>query len=146
MTTTHETGHVVGGWISGGTLQEASLAPWGLPHSRFEPDPRPLVTLWSGPVLGVVGPLLVAVIVRRPAAWFVAHFCILANGCYLALAWMTGDNHLDTPRLLAAGCPIWVIVAYCLVTITGGYIGFRRACVRVLTPVPNAFASASPPA
>lgn len=144
MTTTHESGHVVGGWLSGGTLQEASLAPWGLPHSRFEPDPRPLVTLWAGPVLSVVVPLLIAVGVRRPAAWFVAHFCVLANGCYLALAWVTGDNLLDTPRLFAAGCPAWAVALYCLATISVGYVGFRRGCVRVLTPLPNALASAGP--
>ena len=79
-------------------------------------------------------PVLIAVIVRRPVAWFVAHFCVLANGCYLALAWVTGDHHLDTPRLFAAGCPSWAVVLYCFVSISVGYVGFRRACVRVLTP------------
>lgn len=135
MTTTHESGHIVGGWLSGGTLQEASLAPWGLPHSRFEPDPRPLVTLWAGPVLGVVVPIMVASIIRRPSAWFVAHFCVLANGVYLALAWITGDNHLDTHRLFAAGCPAWAVAAYCVVTIGVGYVGFRKACVNALKPI-----------
>ena len=58
MTFTHEAGHIVGGWLCGGTLVDAKLWPWTLPYSVFNPDPRPLVTLWSGPVLGAVVPLI----------------------------------------------------------------------------------------
>ena len=31
MTFTHETGHIIGGWLSGGTLKSANLLPWHLP-------------------------------------------------------------------------------------------------------------------
>ena len=65
MTFTHEAGHVVGGWTCGGTLREAHLLPWELPYSTFEPDPLPLVTLWSGPVLGALVPLAGAAAARR---------------------------------------------------------------------------------
>ena len=134
MTFTHEAGHIVGGWASGGTLRDAHLMPWELPYSSFEPDPWPLVTLWSGPILGALVPFALVAIVRRQWMGFIAHFCLLANGCYLAIAWMTGDNMLDTPKLLARGSHPATIAAYCLLTIGIGYVGFRRQCMRVLTP------------
>jgi hypothetical protein len=87
MTLTHELGHVVGGLVGGGRLQTLELRPWKLPLSIFQPDPHPLLTLWSGPILGVAVPYLVAALVRRPLAWFVADFCLLANGVYLAISW-----------------------------------------------------------
>lgn len=134
MTVTHEAGHLVGGWATGGTLREARLYPWELPYSTFEPDPHPLVTLWCGPVLGVLVPLAAAAAVRRRWGWFVAHSCLLANGAYLAVAWVTGERMLDTPKLLAHGAHPAGIAAYCLFTVGVGYVGFRRQCVRVLAP------------
>src|SRR4051794_22339347 len=134
MTFTHEAGHVGGGWASGGTLREAHLLPWELPYSTFEPDPRPLVTLWSGPVLGALVPLALAAAARLPWAWFIAHFCLLANGSYLAVAWATGGSQLDTPKLLARGAHPATIAAYCLLATGIGYVGFRRQCVRLLSP------------
>ena len=136
MTVVHESGHVVCGWAGGGTLQEADVAPWHLPHSRFAPDPRPLLTLWGGPVLGVLVPLAAAVVVRRRWAWFVAHFCLLANGSYIALGWAVGDSELDTTKLLRQGAAPVTIAAYCVVTIGVGYVGFRRECIRALSPIP----------
>jgi hypothetical protein len=134
MTFTHEMGHILAGWASGGTLHHAEVWPWTLPHSHFDPDPYPLVTLWGGPVLGALMPLLLAALLRQSWAWFVAHFCLLANGSYLAIAWYTGESYLDTPRLLAAGAWPVSIASYCLVTLTIGYVGFRAECVRVLSP------------
>jgi hypothetical protein len=160
MTVVHELGHIVGGYISGAKLLSAELRPWKIPFSFFEPDPHPLVTLWSGPVLGALVPFLVALllpflraltpdpspgrpgegrrlrprrlVIRDSPLKFVADFCILANGCYLAVAWFTGDHHLDTARLLQAGShPIWIL-AYCLLTIGYGYPAFRRDCRAIL--------------
>jgi hypothetical protein len=129
---THEGGHIVVGWLGGGTLVAAELRPWHLPHSHFRPDPRPLATAWGGPVLGVIAPLAVAVLLRSRWLWFVAYFCLVANGTYLAVAWLTGERLLDTQRLLAAGAWPASIVAYCVLTMVPGYIGFRRACVELL--------------
>ncbi len=129
MTMTHELGHVLGGWLGGGKLTALQLSPLRLPYSLHAPDPHPQLTLWSGPILGVVAPLGVALIVRRWFTWFIADFCILANGVYLALAWWSGDRHLDTPRMLAAGVhPAW-IAAFCAVTISVGYLRFRSDCL-----------------
>ncbi|MEM8782466.1 MAG: hypothetical protein AAGE65_06360 [Planctomycetota bacterium] len=158
MTTTHELGHVLFGWLSGATLVELKL--WGLPHSFYEPDPSPAWTLWGGPVVGVVVPVVVAVGVSGLArlrarrgvevvgtaspwrraqkpVWFVADFCVLSNGVYLALAWVSGNPTLDTARLLDAGVhPGW-IAAYCVATIGAGYVWFRRDVAAVLRPKPD---------
>jgi hypothetical protein len=132
MTFTHEAGHLIGGWCSGATLQAVDMWPWRLPFSIFEPDPRPLITLWSGPLLGVLVPVGFAIYIRQGWMWFVAHFCSLANGLYLAIAWYTGDRFLDTQRLLAHGASPITIGLYCVVTIGLGYLGFRRSLRQLL--------------
>lgn len=133
MTFTHELGHIIGGWSGGATLLEFDMVPWRLPYSLHNPDPNPRLTLWSGPLFGVVAPLAIAAIIRRPLAWFVADFCLVANGVYLALAWLSGDRFLDTPRMLAVGThPAW-IAAYCIVTMSSGYVRFRADCIAYLS-------------
>ena len=134
MVLSHETGHLLGGWLGGGKLQQADLRPWALPHSRFDPDPHPLLTLWAGPIFGVAGPLIAALLIRKPWVWLIAHFCLLANGCYLITAWVDGGTHLDTTRLLAQGASPLQIIAYCAITIAWGYLGFRSNCRTLLTP------------
>ena len=134
MTFTHESGHIIGGWLGGGDLKDAQLYPWQLPYSTFDPDPHPLITLWCGPVLGVLIPLAFAVLIRCEGMWFIAYFCVLANGSYLAIAWITGDRLLDTPKLLDKGETPLSIAIYCLLTIGVGYWGFRKSCVKVLSP------------
>lgn len=126
MVTTHELGHIVSGCCLGATLDDFDLRPWHLPYSLFSSDPHPLITLWGGPVLGVLTPLAVAMLFRSPAIWFVADFCLLANGIYLALAWVAGDSHLDTARILQHGGSPVLVALFCLITAGFGYIRFRR--------------------
>lgn len=132
MTFTHECGHLAGGWTGGGTLRHAELRPWHLPHSLFEPDPHPLLTVWCGPLLGVIVPVMIALLVRQLWMWFLADFCILANGAYLATAWISGDRYLDTPRLFEAGAWSISVAAYCVIMIGIGYVRFRRDCIDIL--------------
>lgn len=132
MTFTHESGHILAGWAAGGRLSQADLLPWHLPYSFFQPDPLPLVTLWGGPVLGVLIPLAMAGALRRNWMWFIAHFCVLANGAYIATAWLTRDQYLDTTKLLEHGAYPLSIATYCAVTIGCGYVGFRRECSLLL--------------
>ncbi|MEQ8208393.1 MAG: hypothetical protein RH917_01070 [Lacipirellulaceae bacterium] len=132
MAVSHETGHLLGGWIGGSTLLKCDLAPWRLPYSIHNPDPNPALTLWSGPLVGVGLPALLAFAIGRWWTWFIADFCILANGTYLALAALSGDPLLDTPRMIAAGIhPTW-IASFCLITISVGYFRFRRDILTVL--------------
>ncbi|QDU94673.1 hypothetical protein [Lignipirellula cremea] len=134
MTFTHEMGHLIGGWASGAELRRADLRPWKLPYSIFSPDPHPLITLWAGPLLGVLVPVAMAWLVRWRWMGFVAHFCLLANGVYLAAAWYAGGAYLDTTKLLEHGAWPSSIALYCLLTIGFGYRGFRRDCLAVFAP------------
>ncbi len=134
MTFTHETGHMIGGWVGGATLTDFDIAPWRLPFSLHNPDPYPLLTLWAGPVLGVLVPVIVAILVRHRWTIFIADFCMLANGCYLMLAWFAGDRFLDTPRLLDSGASPIAIAVYCALTIGIGYFRFRQDCLLMLSP------------
>ncbi|MCA9064676.1 MAG: hypothetical protein KDA96_16505 [Planctomycetaceae bacterium] len=130
MTLTHECGHLIGGWFSGATLQQADLLPWHLPYSVFDPNPHPLLTLWSGPLLGILVPVGFAGLVRHERVWFIASFCVLANGLYLAVAWVSGDRWLDTTQLLEHGAAPVSIAMYCLFTISTGYYRLRRSFIR----------------
>ncbi|MBX3416500.1 MAG: hypothetical protein KF851_02760 [Pirellulaceae bacterium] len=133
MTSAHEIGHLIGGCCSGGKLISVNLMPWRLPYSIFEPAPFPLVTLWAGLLFGVLAPVAVALIVQRDWMWFIRNFCVLANGVYIALAWVSGDQYLDTPRMLAHGASPIAIAIYCLLTFSFGYIGFRKSCIAALS-------------
>ena len=116
MVLTHELGHFIGGWASGATLTACDLAPWRLPYSIHHPDPHPKITLWGGPLIGVLVPLAMALLIRHRYVWFVADFCLISNGGYLALAFVSNERFLDTMRLLEAGTHRLTIVAFCVVT------------------------------
>ena len=133
MTFTHESGHMVGGFVGGARLTDFEVAPWRLPYSLHSPDPHPLLTLWAGPVLGIAVPGLMAMVLRYSWTRFIADFCLLANGLYVALSGVAGDRLLDTPRLLDAGASPIGIVAFCALTIGVGYVRFRGDCVAVLS-------------
>jgi hypothetical protein len=97
MQAVHESGHVVGGWLTGGRVERVVLHP--LTISRTDPaeNPQPLVVAWAGPIAGVVVPLLVwglAPVFCGPRdgfarlRWFLrffSGFCLLANGLYIGL-------------------------------------------------------------
>ena len=137
MVTTHEVGHLLGGHLGGASLTDFDLAPWRLPYSLHQPDPHPKVSLWAGPLIDCLVPALVAGVAQSLYAWFVADFCVLANGGYLALAFASDDRYLDTTRMLDVGTNPATIVAFCLLTVPVGYIRFRRDCIALLTAPPT---------
>ncbi|TWU42492.1 M50 family metallopeptidase [Novipirellula artificiosorum] len=130
MTLSHEVGHVIGGWASGAAITDLELRPWHLPHSLFQPDPHPIVTLWSGPILGCVVPCIAAAISRRDAWWLVAWFCVLANATYMLVGWFSGDAELDTTKMIQAGTPPWLLLAIWTTVLPVGYVKFRERLVQ----------------
>lgn len=133
MTVTHELGHVIGGIASGAVPTNLEIRPWKLPHSTFSPDPNPLMTLWAGPILGSVVPLLVACCLRRPAAWFIGWFCVVANAVYLLLGWLLFEPELDSTKMIRSGTPSYVLLLFVAMTLPVSYVAFRQQCVEVLS-------------
>lgn len=133
MLMTHELGHIFAGYASGATLVAHDLAPWRLPYCIHAPDPHPDITLWGGPILGVALPIGLACLWKRDEAALIGNFCLLANGCYIAVGFTTDDRWVDTPRMLEAGVPQIHLIAYCFATIPLGYLRFRSSMVGLLT-------------
>lgn len=132
MVTTHELGHILGGCCSGASLREAELRPWRLPYSLFDPDPHPLVTLWSGPGLGILIPVTAALIFRHRRAWFIASFSVLANGLYLGLGLTTDDKWLDSVKMLEHGARPWHILFFSAACLGTAYRPFRSELMQML--------------
>jgi hypothetical protein len=132
MTVSHELGHVLAGLVAGARVVQLELRPWHLPHSLLGNDSHPLVTLWAGPVLGCAFPILAAATTGRPACWFIAWFCLLANASYLLLGYLSGDDQLDSARMIAAGSRPIEIVGAAAVALPIGYMQFRRSCIDLI--------------
>src|SRR4051812_8876543 len=58
MMATHELGHVLAAWLTGGTATKVVLHPLAISRTDVWPNPEPLVVVWSGPLVGVLLPLL----------------------------------------------------------------------------------------
>src|ERR1700675_4207184 len=89
MQEVHESGHVLGAAFSGGRVSWVVLHPLTISRTDLSYNPRPLVVVWSGPVVGVLLPLAlwgVAAWLRIPGTFvlrFFGGFCLLANGLYI---------------------------------------------------------------
>ena len=127
MVTTHEAGHLFGGWCAGAVLKDYDIRPWRLPYSIFDPDPHPLITLWFGPMLGVTVPLLVALLFPNRMVAMVASFCLVANGLYLAVGLLSDDRWIDSQRLLEHGSSKWMIGLLSLACLLPGYPWLRSS-------------------
>ena len=127
MQAVHELGHVLGAWMTGGTVTAVVLHPAVFSRTDVSPNPRPLVVAWMGPIVGVVVPLLMYVLLRPLrkrsmtwvflARWF-AGFCLLANGLYLGAGSFEGVG--DAGDLLLHGSPQWLLIVFGLLTVPAG--------------------------
>ena len=65
MTVSHEFGHALGAWLTGGRVERIVLYPFAISRTDVKPNPRPLVVAWMGPLVGATLPLVLLVIGRR---------------------------------------------------------------------------------
>lgn len=90
MQAVHESGHVLGAWVTGGQIARVVLHPFTISRTDLADNPEPLAVVWAGPVIGVLLPLTawgIAGRVQMPGAYvlrFFAGFCLIANGAYIA--------------------------------------------------------------
>jgi hypothetical protein len=125
MQVVHELGHVLGSSLSGGTVERVVLHPLTISRTDIADDPRPLLTLWAGPVMGVVLPLIGILLARRcgPSLSrdlrFFAGFCPIANGAYVGYGSFDGIG--DAGELLRHGAPLWSLWLFGAATIVAGF-------------------------
>lgn len=127
MMTVHEAGHVLHAWLSGGTVSAVQVPLVGFSMTEFSTNPHPHFVAWGGPVWGSLLPLMGWVVFRTmrwsagSVAQFFAGFCLIANGVYLGIGWVTQAG--DAGDIVHHGTPIAVLVGFgLLATGTGLYL------------------------
>jgi hypothetical protein len=113
MQAVHESGHVLGAWITGGSVARVVLHPLTISRTDLVHNPSPLIVVWAGPVFGVATPLLgwaAAAVARWPGAFvlrFFAGFCLLANGLYIGVGSLGRVG--DCGEMLKHGSQAWML-------------------------------------
>lgn len=124
MQAVHELGHVAGAAVTGGRVERVVLHPLAVSRTDVSPNPRPGVVVWLGPIVGCLVPL--ALWRATPAAYpflrkltqFVAGFCLIANGAYLAFGSL--DEIGDCGEIVRSGSPWWTLPAFGVIAIPAG--------------------------
>lgn len=111
MQAVHESGHLLGGWLTGAKVTRVVLHPLTISRTDLAPNPRPLISVWAGPIFGITAPLLlwaIAAVCRLRFAFvlrFFAGFCLLANGLYIGIG--SFDRVGDCGEMLRHGSEPW---------------------------------------
>jgi hypothetical protein len=131
MQAIHESGHVIAARLTGGRVARVVLHPLAISRTDLAKNPRPLVVAWSGPVAGVLFPVLLwgsATGLRVRGSFvlrFFAGFCLIANGAYVGVG--SFDRVGDAGEMIRLGSPIWHLWAFGLATIpTGLWLWHRQ--------------------
>lgn len=124
MQAVHELGHVIAARATGGTVTKMVLYPLSISRTDVEPNPRPLIVAWGGPILGSLIPLLLWAAMeagQRPTRvlWrFFCGFCLLANGLYIGIGSFGAIG--DAGDLMRYGSLIWMLWLFGLMTAATG--------------------------
>ncbi|WP_437185112.1 hypothetical protein SH668x_002203 [Planctomicrobium sp. SH668] len=125
MQIVHEAGHILAALFTGGIIQMVELHPLSISRTDVSPNPAPLIEIWSGPVCGVLFPLLGWLVSKKFASRQVASairffcgFCLIANGAYLGSAMNTPIG--DSAELLQHGASRWQLILFSILTVPSG--------------------------
>ena len=130
MQAVHESGHVLGAYLTGGRVAKVVLHPLTISRTELSDNPRPLLVVWAGPVLGVLLPLTlwgIATCLRLPGAFvlrFFAGFCLIANGAYIAGG--SFDRIGDCGEMLRHGSAPWHLWLFGAATVPAGFWLWHR--------------------
>jgi hypothetical protein len=125
MQAVHELGHIIGAWATGGEFANVVLHPMAISRTDLSSNPSPAITVWMGPVLGVLFPLVVwrlSAALRMPGAFvlrFFAGFSLIANGVYIAIGSFSRVGDCDV--MLRNGSAPWQLWLFGLVTVPLGF-------------------------
>jgi hypothetical protein len=124
MQAVHESGHVLGAYLTGGRISQVVLYPLTISRTDLSYNPCPLVVVWCGPVFGVVLPLalgLVMAALRLRGVFvlrFFAGFCLIANGAYIGGG--SFDRIGDCGEMLRHGSALWQLWLFGALTVPAG--------------------------
>lgn len=116
MMLVHEAGHVLGASVTGGRVQRVVWHPLAISRTDVSPNPRALIVVWMGPIVGVALPLVLWCIGQRVGCRWqhliagFAGFCLIANGVYIGLGAI--DPVGDAREMLRLGTPRWTMLAF----------------------------------
>lgn len=126
----HELGHVMAAWMTGGTIGQVILHPLAISRTDVSPNPNPLVTVWAGPIVGILLPLLVWGVFWKfkirgdYLARFFAGFCLIANGAYIGIG--SFENIGDAGDMMRYGTPIWLLWLFGILTVPLGFLAWHK--------------------
>jgi len=144
MQAVHELGHVIGARATGGEIERVVLSPLAFSRTDVSPNPHPLLEVYSGPVFGVLIPVLLWLFIRQIGTIFselfrfFAGFCCISNGVYIGFG--PNSQGLDTQVMLSLGCHRWHLLLFGIPCIvmglwlwngTGKVFGFGQTCGHV---------------
>ncbi|HEV3142599.1 MAG TPA: hypothetical protein VGZ47_01815 [Gemmataceae bacterium] len=130
MQAVHESGHVLGAWITGGRIARVVLNPLTISRTDVAYNPNPLLVVWAGPVVGVLIPLLfwgLAAGIRLPGTFvlrFFAGFCLIANGVYIGIG--SFDSIGDCGEMLRHGSSLWQLWLFGAIAVPAGLLLWHR--------------------
>ena len=130
MMAVHELGHVIGAVVTHGHVKGVVLHPFAISRTDVQPNPNPAVVVWLGPIIGCLLPIGLSLLIPfhmkilRNSATFFAGFCLLANGAYIAVG--SFDRVGDCGEMLRTGTPVWLMIAFGLLTIPSGLLLWHR--------------------
>lgn len=157
MQIVHEFGHVLGALMTGGRVSRVVLDPFTISRSDFAANPSPHVTVWAGPVVGSLLPVLCLSLLAGGSAatrpdgqvrtdgqsqpktgqeivmmmQFFAGFCLVGNGAYLLFGGFDGVGDCGVMR--QCGTPLPVILGVGgLLTVAGFGVWHRLGRIRSL--------------
>jgi hypothetical protein len=130
MMVTHEFGHILHAWLSGGQVSGVSVPAWGFSRTDLTENPHPLFVAWGGPIWGCLIPLGLLGVARATRRrdlripLFFLGFCLIANGAYLAFGSI--DRAGDAGDLLRFGSRLPILIAFGAVTMSAGFYCWHR--------------------
>ena len=124
MMAMHELGHVLHAWLSGGEVALVYIRPFDFSRTDLSVNPHPQFVAWGGSIWGCAIPLAAFGLMHwRRLRWaqmvrFFAGFCLVANGGYIGLGWISRIG--DAGTLLRHGAAPWVLAVSGLAAMAGG--------------------------
>ena len=138
MMATHEFGHAIGAWVSGGEGMKVSLPIFGFSQTTVAHNPYPLIEVWAGPMLGDVFAAMVlgiTVLIKRLRGfgYAFAGFCLITNGVYIGLGWIESifQGAGDAGDLIRDGAKVWQRVGFGVISSLSGlwvwHVGIEKS-------------------